>query len=926
MKRMLSILMSFLLLWSLALPAAAAETAATLRLEKTEGTVSVSNASGKSVTITKGMRLYSGYTISTEKDSYAYVSLDSTKAVKLDASSKAEVQKSGKKLELTATAGKLFFNVTAPVEKDESLNIRTSTMVTGVRGTSGWVEVTNRFTSRVHLLEGTLTVTSSEPATGQMRQATITGGQTATATLKGLDQPGRQMTLTVTNLQEKQVPGFVAVEVAKDPALQGKIAAKSPLSIPSIIGDAKNRLAEEQKAADTAQKTLNKELDKIGADDVKQVFDSPTAKPDDDDDDDDEPYVPPTTPETPTEPTRSEILELVDPTPEQLTAALARTDVARVEVKDASDALGYGSYAVGDGQTLSIQSGTFTVGSNQTLTVAQTGALEIAGESAADTTSAGAALQVDGTVTINGSVTNSGSVSGVGTVNFNGNTTNSGSISTAGTMNVNSSLTNNGTINVTGTMNVSGSMTNSGTITILSETSLHVLNGGSLTNNGTINVGDGANPGLLEVQGGGTLNNNSGGSITSASTAISVTGGNVTVSGGTVSSSSSTEAAISLTGGTVTVSDKGLVSNTGSVSTDSNMRGTGIRATGGTVLMQGGEVSGGSGVGIEARKGEVTISGGQVTSTGGAVNSPAGTGIKMTSGKLDFLGGAVTSNSAGISVSGGTLNVQKGTITSSYGAGIDMTGGNGTISGGTFTSTNAMGISISAGSLELKGNVTSKGGSSSHGIQVTGTNADVNITDGKITCSGLAGMYVTAGTVNISGGEVSSQSDTTIIVNETEYYDYGGTVNVSGGTVSNDSASGTAIQVTAANGTVNITGGTVESNGIGVAANAGTTRISGTGSVTGGSYGILVKDATVEISGGTVTLTAPVLTGDTEVLPGYAVSGPFTFSGTAKLRAYSNQSLFRSSDINDGTDYSKQLEQLKPGTDGYYTFELPIAV
>ena len=224
MRKTISILLSLLLLWSLALPAAAAETASasTLRLEKAEGTVKVCNASGKSVTITDGMRLYSGYTITTEKSSYAYVSLDSTKAVKLDASSKAEVQKSGKKLELTAMAGKLFFNVSAPVDKDESLNIRTSTMVTGVRGTSGWVVVINRFTSRVNLLEGTLTVTSSEPATGQMRQATITSGQTATATLKGLAQAGSQVSLTVTGVQEKQVPGFVAVEVEKNPAVERK--------------------------------------------------------------------------------------------------------------------------------------------------------------------------------------------------------------------------------------------------------------------------------------------------------------------------------------------------------------------------------------------------------------------------------------------------------------------------------------------------------------------------------------------------------------------------------------------------------------------------------------------------------------------------------------------------------------------------------
>ena len=325
MKKTLSILMALLLLWSMALPAAAAETAAaaTLRLEKAEGTVKVSNASGKSVTVTDGMRLYSGYTIATEKSSYAYVSLDSTKAVKLDASSKAEVRKSGKKLELNAVSGSLFFNVTAPVDKDESLNIRTSTMVTGVRGTSGWVVVIDRFTSRVHLLEGTLTVTSSEPATGQMRQATITGGQTATAALNKPSQAGRQMSLTVTNLQEKQVPGFVAVEVEKDPALQQKIAAKSRLSIPAIIGDAWARLKNEQASANAADQKIQKDLNNIAADEVDQVFQN-TAEDDDDDDDDDAPSVPPQPDPTPTpDPTPSD-MDLDGPTAAALKAGWRR--------------------------------------------------------------------------------------------------------------------------------------------------------------------------------------------------------------------------------------------------------------------------------------------------------------------------------------------------------------------------------------------------------------------------------------------------------------------------------------------------------------------------------------------------------------------------------------------------------------------------
>ena len=916
MKRMLSILMSFLLLRSLALPAAAAETAATLRLEKTEGTVSVSNASGKSVTITKGMRLYSGYTISTEKDSYAYVSLDSTKVVKLDASSKAEVQKSGKKLELTATAGKLFFNVTAPVEKDESLNIRTSTMVTGVRGTSGWVEVTNRFTSRVHLLEGTLTVTSSEPATGQMRQATITGGQTATATLKGLDQPGRQMTLTVTNLQEKQVPGFVAVEVAKDPALQGKIAAKSPLSIPSIIGDAANRLVEEQKAADTAQKTLNKELDKIGADDVKQVFDSPTAKPDDDDDDDDEPYVPPTTPETPTEPTRSEILELVRPTPEQLTAALARTDVARVIVKNASDALGYGSYAVGDGQTLSIQSGIFTVGSNQTLTVAQTGALEIVGGSAADTTAAVAALQVVGTVTINGSVTNSGSIGGVGTVNFNGNTTNSGSISTAGTMNVNSSLTNNGTINVTGTMNVSGSMTNSGTITILSETSLHVLKGGSLTNNGTINVGDGTNRGRLEIQKGGKLTNEGEKAIITISTtnngnsqlvnmgtfdnsgAFSVTQGGLFTCAGTYNERRSDQlyamaendgdavGSVSYLGPAATISEWPSGTTVTLLGTASGTFGPDPTSDAGKVFYAFTDAN--VTLDLNGRTAELNAS--LYIGGAGLDAAPSLTITDSSSKKTGVLTTPVVDESEQgfdtILVSSGTLTLNGGTVTSTKGFPINVRGGTVNISGGEVSNGIANGTSImmeGGGTVNISDTGVVTGGSGV-GIEVRGGSA-VSISGGQVTSTSGVSLNVKGGSASISGGQVTSMTGDSICV-------LAGTLEMTNGEVSSNEGLGILVGKEAAPNAVRISGGEVSGYRNAIQSNAAA--------------------ASVIISGtAVITLTNPTPSSDTQSY--YAVSGQFTFS-SGMLRA-KNSACFCDSEFPNG---SIKISD-KTDSEGYYT-------
>ena len=130
-----------------AAPASAAEdaSAAAMRLTKTTGTVDVTNSRGRELSLRDDMRLYSGYHVETQETSYAWISLDNTKLTKLDAVSELEVRKAGKELELLLNSGQLYFNVTEPLNNDESLSIRTSTMVTGIRGTSGWVRVVDQW-------------------------------------------------------------------------------------------------------------------------------------------------------------------------------------------------------------------------------------------------------------------------------------------------------------------------------------------------------------------------------------------------------------------------------------------------------------------------------------------------------------------------------------------------------------------------------------------------------------------------------------------------------------------------------------------------------------------------------------------------------------------------------------------------------------
>ena len=163
-------------------PALAADTATAMQLSITEGTVTVSNASGRSLSLRDNMRLYSGYQIQTAADSYAWINLDSTKLIKLDASSKVEIRKSGKKLEVLLKSGNMYGDVSKPLEADETLNIRTSTAIVGIRGTKFSVAQVKlarpdteaaQWTTQVQVYEGTVAVTAQQETPEAAAEAVI---------------------------------------------------------------------------------------------------------------------------------------------------------------------------------------------------------------------------------------------------------------------------------------------------------------------------------------------------------------------------------------------------------------------------------------------------------------------------------------------------------------------------------------------------------------------------------------------------------------------------------------------------------------------------------------------------------------------------------------------------------------------------------
>ena len=116
-------------------------TATTMRLLDYEGTVEIERPEGTSPADMKNIRMESGEAIITGDGSRASIGLDDSKVITLDENSRAEFTKGSGKLELTLTKGQLLFDVQEKLKENESFDIKTSTMVIGIRGTIGVVSV-----------------------------------------------------------------------------------------------------------------------------------------------------------------------------------------------------------------------------------------------------------------------------------------------------------------------------------------------------------------------------------------------------------------------------------------------------------------------------------------------------------------------------------------------------------------------------------------------------------------------------------------------------------------------------------------------------------------------------------------------------------------------------------------------------------------
>ena len=151
-------------------------TANTMRLLRYEGTVEILDRKGNSRALMENAKFNSGETMATGEESLASVGLDDSKIVTLDENSRVEFEKKKNKINLLLSEGTLFCDVREKLKDNESLDIRTSTMVIGIRGT--YVVVTaDSAADRLIVLEGTAEVTWKDPGTGEERVTSVSAGR-----------------------------------------------------------------------------------------------------------------------------------------------------------------------------------------------------------------------------------------------------------------------------------------------------------------------------------------------------------------------------------------------------------------------------------------------------------------------------------------------------------------------------------------------------------------------------------------------------------------------------------------------------------------------------------------------------------------------------------------------------------------------------
>ena len=151
-----------------------------MRLARFEGDVTVEDETGSPRFIMENIRLAGGDTLITGPGASASVSLDDGRILTVDSESRVGFSVSGSSMVLTLQGGSIMLDVSSKLNENESLDIQTSTMVVGIRGTvivvSDRGAGENGRTSTACLLEGPSSISYTDES-GQAHSVSLKSGQ-----------------------------------------------------------------------------------------------------------------------------------------------------------------------------------------------------------------------------------------------------------------------------------------------------------------------------------------------------------------------------------------------------------------------------------------------------------------------------------------------------------------------------------------------------------------------------------------------------------------------------------------------------------------------------------------------------------------------------------------------------------------------------
>ncbi len=193
----------------------------TIRLIRFSGEVGIRDEAGNDRFVMENVRFGSGETLWTGPEAAASVNLDASKIVTLDQKTSVGFRAEGNAMKMSLQEGALFLDVSEKLDENESLEIETSTMTIGIRGTIVFVKengASEDVRSQLGVLEGTALVTVAA-ADGKTAELSIGAGTTLEI---------QENAAVARKIESEDLEGFVRETVSGDEQVLRRVEEACP--------------------------------------------------------------------------------------------------------------------------------------------------------------------------------------------------------------------------------------------------------------------------------------------------------------------------------------------------------------------------------------------------------------------------------------------------------------------------------------------------------------------------------------------------------------------------------------------------------------------------------------------------------------------------------------------------------------------------